>query len=31
MDIYDTIKRIHDSDYEPLAAQATQKYGSDST
>jgi glyoxylase-like metal-dependent hydrolase (beta-lactamase superfamily II) len=31
IDIYDTIKRIHDSDHKPLTSEAAQKYGSDNT
>jgi hypothetical protein len=31
MDIYDTIKRIHDSDHKPVTSEAAQKYGSDNT
>jgi glyoxylase-like metal-dependent hydrolase (beta-lactamase superfamily II) len=31
MDIYDTIKRIHDSDHKALTSKAAQKYGRDNT
>jgi glyoxylase-like metal-dependent hydrolase (beta-lactamase superfamily II) len=30
-DVYDTIKRIHESDHKALMAQATQKYGKNNT
>jgi glyoxylase-like metal-dependent hydrolase (beta-lactamase superfamily II) len=31
MDIYNTIKRIHESDHKPLTSRAAQKYGSDNS
>jgi glyoxylase-like metal-dependent hydrolase (beta-lactamase superfamily II) len=31
MDVYDTIKRVHESDHKSLLSQATQKYGRDNS
>jgi hypothetical protein len=31
MDVYHTIKRVHEADHHPLIAQAARKYGSDNS